>query len=41
VVQEAGHETWFFTYVTVVIAGSLVVYLTMRDTKTHSLIVED
>lgn len=39
--KQAGHETWFFTYVTVVIAGSLVVYLTMRDTKTHSLIVED
>ena len=39
--KQAGHETWFFTYVTVVILGSLVVYLTMRDTKTHSLIVED
>ena len=39
--KKAGHETWFFTYVTIVIAGSLVVYLTMRDTKTHSLIVED
>ena len=39
--KQAGHETWFFTYVTVVIAGSLLVYLTMRDTKTHSLIVED
>ena len=39
--KQAGHETWFFTYVTVVIAGSLVVYLTMRDTKTHSMIVED
>ena len=39
--KQAGHETWFFTYVTVVIAGSILVYLTMRDTKTHSLIVED
>jgi MHS family alpha-ketoglutarate permease-like MFS transporter len=39
--KQAGHETWFFTYVTIVIAGSLLVYLTMRDTKTHSLIVED
>jgi len=39
--KQAGHETWFFTYVTIVISGSLLVYLTMRDTKTHSLIVED
>jgi MHS family alpha-ketoglutarate permease-like MFS transporter len=39
--KQAGHETWFFTYVTVVIAGSLLVYITMRDTKTHSQIIED
>lgn len=39
--KQAGHETWFFTYVTVVIAGSLLVYLTMRDTRRHSRILED
>jgi MHS family alpha-ketoglutarate permease-like MFS transporter len=39
--KQAGHETWFYTYVTVVIAGSLMIYLTMRDTKKHSRIVED
>jgi MHS family alpha-ketoglutarate permease-like MFS transporter len=39
--KQAGHEAWFFTYVTVVIAGSLLVYLTMRDTRAHSRIAED
>ena len=39
--KQAGNETWFFTYVTVVIAGSLGVYVLMRDTRKHSRIVED
>lgn len=39
--KQAGRETWFFTYVTVVIAGSLAVYTLMRDTRTHSRIAED
>ena len=39
--KQAGHETWFFTYVTVVIAASLGVYLLMRDTRRHSRIAED
>jgi MFS transporter, MHS family, alpha-ketoglutarate permease len=39
--KQAGRETWFFTYVTVVIGGSLLVYLFMRDTRRHSRIVED
>jgi MHS family alpha-ketoglutarate permease-like MFS transporter len=39
--KQAGHETWFYTYVTVVIAGSLVVYALMRDTRRHSRILED
>ena len=39
--KQAGRETWFFTYVTVVIAGSLAVYALMRDTRTHSRIAED
>jgi MHS family alpha-ketoglutarate permease-like MFS transporter len=39
--KQADHETWFYTYVTVVIAGSLVVYVLMRDTRRHSRILED
>jgi MFS transporter, MHS family, alpha-ketoglutarate permease len=39
--KQAGNETWFFTYVTLIIAGSLLVYATMRDTRRHSLIAED
>lgn len=39
--KQAGRETWFFTYVTVVIAGSLAVYTLMRDTRAHSRIAED
>jgi MHS family alpha-ketoglutarate permease-like MFS transporter len=39
--KSKGHETWFFTYVTVVVAISLVVYLFMPDTRKHSRIVED
>jgi MHS family alpha-ketoglutarate permease-like MFS transporter len=39
--KQSGHETWFYTYVTVVIAASLAVYVLMRDTRRHSRIVED
>ena len=31
-----GHETWFYYYLTGLIALSLLVYVTMRDTKQHS-----
>jgi len=34
--KSIGHETWFYYYLTGVIAVSLLVYLTMRDTKHHS-----
>ena len=34
--KAAGHETWFYYYLTGMIAISLVVYLFMRDTKAHS-----
>ncbi len=34
--KSIGHETWFYYYLTAVIATSLVVYLFMRDTKHHS-----
>ena len=36
--KDAGHESWFFWYITVLIAGSLVIYATMRDTKKTSRI---
>jgi MFS transporter, MHS family, alpha-ketoglutarate permease len=34
--KSIGHEPWFYYYLTGVIATSLVVYVTMRDTKHHS-----
>ncbi len=34
--KSIGHETWFYFYLTAVIAASLLVYLTMRDTRTDS-----
>jgi len=36
--KSIGHETWFYYYLTAVIATSLLVYTTMRDTKHHSAI---
>jgi len=35
-IKSIGHETWFYYYLTAVIATSLLVYLTMRDTKHRS-----
>src|SRR6202051_2205519 len=34
--KSIGHETWFYFYLTAVIATSLVVYVTMRDTRCFS-----
>ena len=34
--KSTGHESWFYYYLTGMIAVSLVVYLFMRDTRTHS-----
>ena len=34
--KSIGHEAWFSYYLTAVIATSLVVYASMRDTKHHS-----
>ena len=34
--KQAGHETWFYGYVTACIAVSLAVYALMRDTKATS-----
>jgi MHS family alpha-ketoglutarate permease-like MFS transporter len=38
--KDAGHERWFYVYVSVVIGLSLITYATMRDTKRTSLIEE-
>src|SRR5215510_10394738 len=34
--KSIGHETWFYYYLTAVIATSLMVYVTMRDTRFQS-----
>jgi len=34
--KSIGHETWFYYYLTAVIATSLLVYTTMRDTRRYS-----
>ena len=39
--KDAGHERWFYIYVSVVIGFSLITYATMRDTKRTSLIESD
>jgi MHS family alpha-ketoglutarate permease-like MFS transporter len=39
--KQWGVESLFYWYVTAMIALSLIVYLRMRDTKRHSLILED
>jgi MFS transporter, MHS family, alpha-ketoglutarate permease len=39
--KDWGIERAFYWYVTALIGLSLIVYLTMRDTKRHSLIAED
>jgi MFS transporter, MHS family, alpha-ketoglutarate permease len=39
--KSIGHERWYYWYVTLCIAGSLVVYATMPDTRDASRIEED
>jgi MHS family alpha-ketoglutarate permease-like MFS transporter len=34
--KSIGHETWFYYYLTAVIAASLLVYASMRDTRRES-----
>jgi MHS family alpha-ketoglutarate permease-like MFS transporter len=36
--KDKGHQEWFYWYVTICTALSLVMYLTMSDTKKHSKI---
>ncbi|MFL5739357.1 MAG: MFS transporter [Flavisolibacter sp.] len=38
--KRAGHETWFYWYVTTCIFISLLVYTWMKDTSRHSMITE-
>ena len=39
--KDIGHERWFYIYVSVVIFGSLIAYVRMRETKHSSLINDD
>ncbi len=39
--KKAGHESWYYWFVTGCISISLLVYLTMRDTRKISLIDEE
>ena len=39
--KKMGHERWFYIYVSVVILGSLVAYVFMRETRDASLIDGD
>jgi len=39
--KGAGHERWFYVYISLLAACSLVAYVRMRETKTTSLIEED
>lgn len=39
--KNAGHQEWFYWYVTLCIAVSLAIYITMVDTQKHSKIEED
>jgi MHS family alpha-ketoglutarate permease-like MFS transporter len=39
--KSIGHERWFYWYVTICIAASLAVYITMPETRTTSRIVEE
>lgn len=38
--KQAGHESWFYWYVAGCVFCSLLVYASMRDTRTHSKIVD-
>jgi MFS transporter, MHS family, alpha-ketoglutarate permease len=39
--KDAGHERWFYIYISALAACSLIAYVRMRETKTTSLIEED
>ncbi len=39
--KSIGHERWFYLYISALAACSLVAYVSMRETKTNSRILED
>jgi MHS family alpha-ketoglutarate permease-like MFS transporter len=39
--KDAGHERWFYVYISALAALSLIAYVRMRETKTTSRIEED
>jgi MHS family alpha-ketoglutarate permease-like MFS transporter len=39
--KNVGHERWFYVYISLLAALSLIAYVRMRETKTTSLIEED
>jgi MHS family alpha-ketoglutarate permease-like MFS transporter len=39
--KSVGHERWFYWYVTLCIAASLVVYVTMRETRDSGVMTEE
>jgi MHS family alpha-ketoglutarate permease-like MFS transporter len=39
--KNIGHEEWFYIYISLLCAAYLVAVLRMRETKDHSLILED
>src|SRR3954454_17678898 len=39
--KDIGHERWFYVYISLLAALSLIAYVRMRETKTTSLIEED
>jgi MHS family alpha-ketoglutarate permease-like MFS transporter len=39
--KDAGHERWFYIYISALAACSLVAYVRMRETRTNSRIEED
>jgi len=39
--KNAGHERWFYLYISALAALSLIAYVRMRETKTTSRIEED
>jgi MHS family alpha-ketoglutarate permease-like MFS transporter len=39
--KDVGHERWFYLYISLLAAGSLIAYVRMRETRSTSLIEED
>ena len=39
--KNAGHESYFFYYITFMIGLSLITYIFMKDTKKHSMITDN